>query len=67
MEMILKIEGMSCAHCARAVKDALEAVTGVVQATVDLDAKTARVEISETVEEDALRAAVDEAGYTVLA
>ncbi|HVS02508.1 MAG TPA: heavy-metal-associated domain-containing protein [Thermoanaerobaculia bacterium] len=50
----LEIEGMSCDHCVRAVTGALEGVTGVERAEVDLQAGRARVE------HDPLRAGVDQ-------
>ena len=62
---ILNIEGMTCAHCAGAVTKALNAVTGVTEAKVDLETKTAAVTLSGAVTDDALRAAVEEAGYTL--
>ena len=33
----VKIEGMSCQHCVGAVKDAIEALTGVSSVVVDLE------------------------------
>ena len=59
----LKIMGMSCGHCVGAVKEALEAVPGVMQATVDLAAATAVVEHGPTTEVDVLTRAVEEEGY----
>jgi len=40
----VKIIGMSCEHCVRAVTRALLAVPGVTSATVSLQEKCARVE-----------------------
>ena len=57
----LAISGMTCSHCQKAVKDALESVAGVEQANVDLSAGTARVEGDADVA--ALVAAVEEEGY----
>jgi copper chaperone CopZ len=39
----ISIEGMSCEHCVRAVKGALEAQKGVKEAEVSLEGKSARV------------------------
>ena len=63
MKTILQIEGMSCEHCVRHVKEALEAVTGVKSAEVSLKNKTAQAEHEDSVTLSALRAAVEEAGY----
>lgn len=60
-EVTLAVEGMMCAHCARAVDDALRAVAGVADVDVDLAAGTARVR--GTADVDALISAVVNAGY----
>jgi copper ion binding protein len=65
MKTNLKIDGMSCEHCVKHVKDALEEVTGVISATVSLEENSAVVEHSDAVTMDVLKAAVVEAGYEV--
>jgi copper ion binding protein len=65
MKTNLKIDGMSCEHCVKHVKDALEEVTGVISAAVSLAENSAVVEHSDAVTPDALKAAVVEAGYEV--
>ena len=62
MKKTVTIEGMMCAHCAAHVEKALNALPGV-KATVDLAAGTAAVEGDAA--DDAIRAVVTEAGYTV--
>ena len=57
----LKIEGMTCDHCQRAVKTALESVDGVASAAVDLEQGIARVHGSADVGQ--LIGAVEEEGY----
>ncbi|MCL2816498.1 MAG: copper ion binding protein [Oscillospiraceae bacterium] len=66
MKKIIKIEGMSCNHCAGAVKKALEEITGVSAVAVDLENKAATLEISAAVTDEALRSAVEEAGYKAI-
>ena len=66
MTKAIKIEGMSCMHCAGAVIKALSAVSGVHDVKVDLDNKTATLEAESTVTDETLRAAVAEAGYQVV-
>jgi Cu+-exporting ATPase len=61
----LKIEGMMCMHCVGNVKKALEGLGA--KAEVDLEKGTARVEAPETVTSEAMKQAVEEAGYTVTA
>ncbi|MGL4737513.1 MAG: heavy-metal-associated domain-containing protein [Cellulosilyticaceae bacterium] len=62
--MIVKIEGMSCGHCSGHVKEALEALDGVVKVDVNLQEGTAHIDGS--VSQDAVKEAIDEAGYDVV-
>ena len=62
--MILKISGMSCAHCKARVEKALSAVPGVDAVRVDLDKAEAVVE-GKDLDAKALAHAVTEAGYAV--
>ena len=61
----MKIEGMMCSHCSSRVEKALNAIDGV-SATVDLEGKTATIHAEPQVENDALKAAVENAGYEVV-
>lgn len=63
-ETIIKIEGMSCGHCKAAVEKALKAVPGVDAAVVDLEKKQAVVTGNAAME--AMREAVEDAGYEVV-
>ena len=65
MEKTLKIEGMMCAHCEAHTKKALEGVDGVTLAEVSHTSGTAKVTLSKPVADGALKAAVEDAGYTV--
>lgn len=44
----LKVSGMSCQHCVKSVKEALEGRDGVLNATVDLSNGSAEVEYDVT-------------------
>lgn len=63
MEKIMKIEGMSCMHCAARVEKALSEINGVEKAVVDLPEKQAVITLSENVPASKLMAAVEDAGY----
>lgn len=63
MKKIILIEGMSCEHCANAVKNALEEITDVKSAKVELKKKRAIVKLNSNVENNALTDAVDKAGF----
>lgn len=63
----LQLEGMTCASCVRRVERALGGVDGVAATRVNLATESASVELAEgqTVDRDALVAAVEKAGYRV--
>ena len=63
MEKKVIIEGMMCMHCRAHAEKALNAIEGAT-ATVDLESKTAIV--TGDVSDDAIRAAITEAGYQVV-
>lgn len=58
----LKIRGMTCQHCVRAVSEALAAVAGVSR-VVAVELETGRAAVEGDVDPQALVAAVKEAGY----
>ena len=66
MVRIMKIEGMMCEHCERAVKNALEAVEGVESAEASHEKGEAVVRLNAPVDDDALRKAVEAEEYEVL-
>ena len=59
----VKIEGMMCMHCVAHVKKALEALEGAAEVEVSLEDKQAT--LAGGVSDEAIRAAVAEAGYEV--
>ena len=69
-ETTLTVTGMTCGHCVGAVTRELSAVPGVVDVSVDLRAGTdspVTVTSNAALDPAALRAAVGEAGYAVIA
>ena len=62
-EMI--VEGMSCMHCSGRVEKALNEIDGV-SAKVDLEKKTAYVDLTKDVSDEVLSKAVTDAGYDVV-
>lgn len=60
----LLVEGMMCGHCEAHVKEALEKVDGVAEALCDHEKGTAEILVNGPVDESALKAAVEGAGYT---
>ena len=58
------VPAVHCGHCRNAITDEVSAVTGVEDVDVDLEAKVVTVRGSD-LDDGALRAAIDEAGYEV--
>jgi copper chaperone len=59
------VQGMTCTHCAASVTEEVEQVPGVTG--VDVDLETGRLSVlGDGFSDDAIRAAVDEAGYEVV-
>lgn len=58
----LSVTGMTCDHCVKSVTSALQGVSGVTAAKVDLQAKAAVVE-GEALDTTKLIEAVKEEGY----
>lgn len=59
------IQGMTCEHCVRSVREEVLAVAGVDSLEVDLASGV--MTVTGDAEATAVRAAVDEAGYAVVA
>ena len=59
------VVGMTCDHCARAVRTEVGAIDGVTDVDVDLTRGVVRVIAEQPVPAAALRDAVEEAGYTL--
>ena len=58
------VTGMTCSHCADAVTSEVSEVPGV--SSVDVTVETGTVVVhGENVDDQAVRAAIDEAGYEV--
>ena len=66
MEKVLFIEGMVCGNCVKHVHKALTELAGVQEAVVELESKTAKVRLDNSVSDDTLKAAVEDAGYTLV-
>ena len=62
----IKIEGMSCEHCVRAVTEAIGGITGVSEVSVDLKSATATFNLDAAKTQlELIKAAIIEEGYTV--
>ena len=64
-QLTYRVDGMSCSHCKVAVTEEVTKVAGVSAVDVDLASGGLTVTSDAPVEESAVRAAVEEAGYEV--
>ena len=60
------IKGMTCGHCVNSVSSELGRLPGVRDVQVDLTAGTATVTSEQGLDPQAVRDAVDEAGYELV-
>ncbi|ADQ15135.1 heavy-metal-associated domain-containing protein [Halanaerobium hydrogeniformans] len=63
MKKTIIIEGMSCGHCEKRVKKALEDFAEIESAEVSADNDQAVIDLNKAAEEDKLAAAIEAVGY----
>lgn len=59
---------MTCGHCVKSVTEEVSAIPGVTDVAVDLvngGTSTVTITAAEPVSDEAIAAAIDEAGYTI--
>jgi copper chaperone len=66
-ESTYTVKGMTCGHCVSSVTEEVGQIDGVQQVDVDLPTGKVTVTSDAPVSEDAVRAAVTEAGYELVA
>ena len=66
MEKTIKIDGMMCPHCEARVKQLLEEIDGVEQATTSHKEGTAVVTLTKDVADDVFAKVITDAGYKVI-
>ncbi|MEZ0341815.1 heavy-metal-associated domain-containing protein [Mycobacterium sp. pV006] len=59
----ITVAGMTCSGCAKSVRAELKAVPGVVDVDIDLSNGTVTITSDAPVDDAAVKAAVEEAGY----
>ncbi|MBO5098329.1 MAG: heavy metal translocating P-type ATPase, partial [Agathobacter sp.] len=65
MEKTIHIEGMMCPHCSGRVQSVLEGMEEIARAVVSHETGTAVVTLAAEISDEALKAAVEGAGYKV--
>lgn len=63
----LSVAGLSCTGCEENVTDALTALDGVTEVDADHESDTVEIVADESVTDEAIHAAIDDAGYEVTA
>ncbi len=66
MTKTVKIDGMMCAHCEKAVKNALEALSFVEEATASHEKKEAVMTLCGEYDEALVKKAIEDADYTYM-
>jgi copper chaperone len=65
---VLKVDGMSCEHCVKAITTAVGALAGVESVTVDLGAKTVTVAHDPDKSPlDKIKSEIEDQGYDIIA
>lgn len=57
------VTGMTCGHCVASVTEEVQEIPGVQDVAVDLPTGAVTITSAEPLDDDAVRAAVEEAGY----
>ncbi|MDR0778779.1 MAG: copper ion binding protein [Methanomassiliicoccaceae archaeon] len=64
---VIKVEGMSCGHCANAVTKAVGTMPGVSNVTVDLKGRTVTAEYDAAVSSlDKIKGKIEDQGFDVI-
>lgn len=63
---VYTVSGMTCGHCESAVGEEISALAGVTDVTADAEAGLVTVTSAAPLAKEAVRAAVDEAGYELV-
>ncbi|AXI77626.1 heavy-metal-associated domain-containing protein [Peterkaempfera bronchialis] len=63
---VFTVTGMSCGHCEKSISEEVSALPGVTAVSASSEAGTVTVSSEQPLDEAAVRAAVDEAGYELV-
>ncbi|MEW9049662.1 MAG: copper chaperone CopZ [Neobacillus sp.] len=66
-KVTLKVQGMSCGHCVKAIEGSVGELSGVNSVKVNLDAATVDVEFNqEAVTLETIKETIDDQGYDIV-
>ena len=64
---VLKVDGMSCEHCVKAITNVVSALSGVGSVSVDLKGKTVTVEYDSAKSPlDKIKLEIEDQGYDII-
>ncbi|MFJ3217509.1 heavy-metal-associated domain-containing protein [Kitasatospora sp. NPDC086801] len=63
---VFQVKGMTCGHCVTSVTAELQQIDGVTDVAVDLATGQVTVDSTRPLADDAVAAAIDEAGYDLV-
>ena len=66
LKKIIKIDGMSCSHCAKKVEDTLLSIDGITKAKVNLKEKIATITLNNNIDNSIIKEKIDALDYKVL-
>jgi copper chaperone len=59
----MTVTGMTCGHCASSVREEVENIPGVTEVDVELASGKLTIDSEAPIQTDAIKGAVEEAGY----
>ncbi len=65
-ELTVRVQGMSCDHCVRTVKNAIKSLEGVSEVDVSLETGIVRITATREIPKEEIKRAVEEWGYKVV-
>lgn len=66
IKTIVKIEGMSCEHCANKVKNTLQGINNIKSVKVNLSKKIATITSSNTLDKDMIKNLIEDLDYKLI-
>mgnify|MGYP000650456779 CR=1 FL=1 len=67
-QITLNVPDISCGHCKMSIEGAVNELSGIASATVDIEARSVAIDYDDAVQtRDAIVTAIEEQGYEVAA
>ena len=65
-QIIIKVDGMKCNHCASKVQTELNKINGVKSVKVNLESKKVTIKYKKDIDLDNIRSVIDNLGYSFI-